>query len=179
MDYENIMSFNDKFSITFIGMPGTGKSFTSKILSEKYNIPVIELDTIIENNYKMPLQDIINKYGEKEFKTIEKNAILNVKPEVLQGENLFCKNKLIGPTFLIVKSLSIFLSLSKDSRLSSLQITDCSDLNNCAFSTETSIKLKVSPGFACPNFQNAEDGTVYGLIKPPMLGPSLTSIIGV
>ena len=56
---------------------------------------------------------------------------------------------------------------------------DCSDLNNCAFSTETSTKLKVSPGLAWPNFQNAEDGTVYGLIKPPMLGPSLTSIIGV
>ena len=37
----------------------------------------------------------------------------------------------------------------------------------------------MSPGFACPNFQKAADGTVYGTINPPILGPSLTKIIGV
>ena len=37
----------------------------------------------------------------------------------------------------------------------------------------------MSPGLACPSFQNADEGTVYGFIKPPILGPSFTSIIGV
>ena len=57
-------------------------------------------------------------------------------------------------------SFLIDLFLFKDSRLSSLQIIDCSALNDYAFSTETIKKLKVSPGLACPNFQNADDGTV-------------------
>ena len=117
MDYENIMNFNNKCSITFIGMPGTGKSFTSKILSEKYNIPVIELDTIIENNYKMPLQDIINKYGEKEFKTIEKNAILNIKfnkPVLISpgGSIIYCEQ---GMNHLVNnKNLIIYLKTDYD-----------------------------------------------------------------
>ena len=65
-------------SITFIGMPGAGKSYTSKILSSYYNIPCIELDENIEKEYNLTLPEIIKKYGENKFKEIETQAILNI-----------------------------------------------------------------------------------------------------
>ena len=48
---DSISNFiKEKKCITFIGMPGTGKSFTSDFFSKKYNIPMIELDAVIEKN---------------------------------------------------------------------------------------------------------------------------------
>ena len=43
-------NINNNKSITLIGMPGAGKSYTSSYLSKKYNIPLIELDKYIEKN---------------------------------------------------------------------------------------------------------------------------------
>lgn len=73
-------------SITFIGMPGAGKSYTSSYLSKKYNIPLIELDEYIEKKYNNTLPKIIKTYGEDEFKNIECNAILDIefdKPKII------------------------------------------------------------------------------------------------
>ena len=82
-----------------------------------YNL-IDELDTDKDENKKYKIKQIFNMVKCKQPESInksskkqkpiecmracynEKNAIVNVKPEVLQGENLFCKNKLIGPTFL-------------------------------------------------------------------------------
>lgn len=83
----NILNFiNNNKSVTFIGMPGTGKSYTTDYISNKYNIPKIELDDTIEKKYNNTLPKIIHKYGEKEFKNIECNAILDIdfnKPKLI------------------------------------------------------------------------------------------------
>ena len=65
-------------SITFIGMPGAGKSYISNILSNHFNLPLTDLDSNIEKKYNLPLPQIIDKYGEKKFKEIEKQSILDI-----------------------------------------------------------------------------------------------------
>ena len=50
---------------------------------------------------------------------------------------------------------------------------------SCASPTVTARKRKTLPGRACPSFQNAALGTVKGLMKPPVLGPSLMRMMGV
>tara|TARA_A100001015_G_scaffold124949_1_gene138473 strand:+ start:2802 stop:3284 length:483 start_codon:yes stop_codon:yes gene_type:complete len=83
----DILNFiNNNKSVTFIGMPGTGKTYTTDYISNKYNIPKIELDENIEKKYNNTLSKIINIYGEKEFKNIEYNAILDInfdKPKLI------------------------------------------------------------------------------------------------
>ena len=79
-------SINNNKSITLIGMPGAGKSYTSSYLSKKYNIPLIELDNYIEKKYNNTLPEIIKIYGEEEFKNIECNAMLDInfdKPKII------------------------------------------------------------------------------------------------
>lgn len=90
---ENI---SNKKSITFIGMPGAGKSFTGNIVSNKYNIPLVELDKVIENKYNKTLPELIKIYGESEFKNIENNAILDIgfntqKIISTGGSVIYCK----------------------------------------------------------------------------------------
>ena len=92
----NILNFiNNNKSVTFIGMPGTGKTYTTDYISNKYNIPKIELDDTIEKKYNNTLPKIIHKYGEKEFKNIECKAILDIdfnKPKLIStgGSVIYC-----------------------------------------------------------------------------------------
>ena len=94
---DTILNFiNNNKSVTFIGMPGTGKTYTTDYISNKYNIPKIELDENIEKKYNNTLPKIINKYGEKEFKNIECNAILDIdfdKPKLIStgGSVIYCE----------------------------------------------------------------------------------------
>lgn len=93
---ETILNFiNQNKTITFIGMPGAGKSFTSNFFSNKYNIPVLELDMIIEKKYNKTLPEIIQIYGENELKNIESNTVLDIT---------FNKTKMISPGGSIIYS---------------------------------------------------------------------------
>ena len=67
-------------SITFIGMPGTGKSVTSfDIHSKNNNFKLIELDELIsEMNQDDDLFTLLQKYGEDGFKKLEEEAILSI-----------------------------------------------------------------------------------------------------
>ena len=72
-------------SIVFIGMPGTGKSTVSKIIS-KFGFDMVELDEYIETKHQMTLFQLIEKYGDEGFKKIEEDAIMSVnfdKPKVI------------------------------------------------------------------------------------------------
>ena len=86
----------EKKSITFIGMPGTGKSFISNFFSKKYNISMIELDAVIEKKYNNTLPEIIKIYGEEEFKNIESKTILDITfdtPKMISpgGSVIYCE----------------------------------------------------------------------------------------
>lgn len=62
--------------IALIGMMGSGKSTISKILSEKLNFQLYELDEIFEKQQKMKITDFFKKFSENEFRKIE-TEILN------------------------------------------------------------------------------------------------------
>lgn len=74
----NLVSRKQKRSFTFIGMPGSGKSTISKLLSTKLNIKLLELDDHIENEHNMTLFELIEKYGEEGFKLIEEQGMMSI-----------------------------------------------------------------------------------------------------
>jgi len=63
-------------NITLIGMPGAGKSYIGEKLANKLGYALVELDKILEKEYGLPLQQAVEKMGEKHFlKTQEEDAI--------------------------------------------------------------------------------------------------------
>ena len=63
-------------NIILIGMPGSGKSTVSALLSEMTGKKMVEADTEIENDADMSIQEIFQKEGETGFRDRE-NRILN------------------------------------------------------------------------------------------------------
>lgn len=65
-------------NITFIGMPGAGKSTLAKYIQDNYNYKLIELDNYIEKKNNATLFELIKKYGDEGFKIIEETACLSI-----------------------------------------------------------------------------------------------------
>lgn len=65
-------------NIYLIGMPGSGKTTVGKKLAEKLGFNFIDLDAEIEKNALMFIDDIFEKYGEKTFRDLETEALINV-----------------------------------------------------------------------------------------------------
>ena len=70
-------------TITFIGMPASGKSCMGRALSRKLGMKLVDADRIIERENGMKLQEIIDSKGMEAFKKIEENTLLS-----LSGDNL-------------------------------------------------------------------------------------------
>ncbi len=64
-------------NITLIGMPGAGKSFVGKRLAEKLYFEFLDLDKILEKKYNLPLPEIVEKYGEKDFLDKESSVVID------------------------------------------------------------------------------------------------------
>lgn len=70
-------------NIVLIGMRGSGKSTIGKRLAEKLQKTFIETDTVIEIKQKLPIRQIVKKFGWKHFRDIESD----VAREVARFEN--------------------------------------------------------------------------------------------
>jgi shikimate kinase len=73
-------------NIILIGMRGSGKTEIGKFITEKIKFGFIETDKLIESNCKMPIQEIVAKFGWDYFREKEKqaiNAIGNVNHKVI------------------------------------------------------------------------------------------------
>lgn len=69
-------------TITLTGMMGSGKTSVAKLLAEKLNCGLLEIDSLIEKNEGRTISEIFAQSGEKYFRDIEKNVIYSsVKPE--------------------------------------------------------------------------------------------------
>lgn len=66
---------NDKQSIVLIGMPSSGKTTIGRILSEKCGKQLADTDEYIVRKIGMPISDFFAKYGEAEFRKIEKETV--------------------------------------------------------------------------------------------------------
>ena len=57
------MSLVNMFNISFIGMPGCGKSTLGNAISKELNLSFVDTDLLIEKKFKMTLEDGKNKFG--------------------------------------------------------------------------------------------------------------------
>ena len=69
--------------ITFIGMPGSGKSCMGRAMAGKLKMKLIDSDKLIEKRYGKKLQELIDELGVEEFRRIEEEALLSIT-----GDNL-------------------------------------------------------------------------------------------
>ena len=65
----------DKLNITLVGMPGSGKSTVGKLLAERLGRKFVDTDEIIEAENGMSCSELIEKYGEAEFRRRETEAV--------------------------------------------------------------------------------------------------------
>ncbi|WP_449399407.1 shikimate kinase [Chryseobacterium wanjuense] len=61
--------------ISLVGYMGSGKSHISKILSEKLNFKLIDLDKEISRRNKLTIPEIFEKKGEISFRKLEREAL--------------------------------------------------------------------------------------------------------
>lgn len=69
--------------ISLIGYMGSGKSHISKILSEKINFKLFDLDKEISTKYKASISEIFQNKGEIFFRKLEKETL----EEILEKED--------------------------------------------------------------------------------------------
>ena len=77
----DLISLNNKMTITLIGMPGVGKSCMGKILAKKLHMKFIDGDKLIIDITGKKIQEIIDLYGIEEFKRIERNVLLSINED--------------------------------------------------------------------------------------------------
>lgn len=67
--------------IYLIGLPGCGKSTLGKQLTQKLNIPFIDLDAEIEKSERMTVQEIFKLRGEPTFRKVESQLLKRLSSE--------------------------------------------------------------------------------------------------
>lgn len=86
-DMEKYLSAIDKFkkskkkNIYIIGFMGVGKTNFGNILSKKLKLPFFDMDKLLEDVFKMSVEDYFSKFGEEAFRR-EEAALLAILSEV-------------------------------------------------------------------------------------------------
>jgi len=70
--------FLSKLNIVLIGMPMSGKTFFSRLISKRYAKENIDLDTLITEIYNDSINNIFKKHGEPKFRELETNSIIKL-----------------------------------------------------------------------------------------------------
>ncbi|NRT11156.1 shikimate kinase [Flavobacterium sp. 14A] len=74
--------------IVLLGYMGCGKSTIAKSLSQKKQIPFVDLDEYIENKAKLSVKDIFEQLGEIKFRRMEHESLVELlqsKEELIIG----------------------------------------------------------------------------------------------
>ncbi len=61
-----------------IGYMGSGKTTMGRIMAKNLGFEFVDLDVFIESRYRLTIQQIFQKYGEDEFRRIEKECLHEV-----------------------------------------------------------------------------------------------------
>ncbi len=69
---------NKKSNIVLIGMAGAGKSTVGKELAHMSNLGFVDVDTLIEEDRKTPLQNLLNDLGAQGFRNVEEKMLLSL-----------------------------------------------------------------------------------------------------
>ncbi len=76
---------NSKTNIVLIGMAGSGKSTVGRELARVLSLVFVDVDTLIEENRQVPLQELLDGLGVQGFRKVEELILLsiNVKRHVI------------------------------------------------------------------------------------------------
>ena len=67
-----------KTNIVLIGMAGVGKSVIGRELAKRLKHTFLDIDELIEQNTKLKLQQIIDRFGNDRFTEIEEETVLQL-----------------------------------------------------------------------------------------------------
>ena len=67
---------NSNKNLVFLGMMGSGKSYIGKLVSNKLNIPFIDIDNLIEEHTGMTVSEIFETNGENYFRNLEEKITI-------------------------------------------------------------------------------------------------------
>ena len=67
---------NSNKNLVFLGMMGSGKSSIGSLVSQKLNLPFIDIDSLIIKNTGMSISEIFSKKGEEYFRKLEERVTL-------------------------------------------------------------------------------------------------------
>lgn len=73
------------FNFVLIGMPMSGKTRYSKLLSSKYNKNCVDIDSLITKTFSMSIPRIFEEEGEEAFRIIESEVIMNISKSLSQA----------------------------------------------------------------------------------------------
>lgn len=103
-------------TIVLTGMMGSGKTTIGKLLAEKLNLPVFDIDTIIEQQENLSIPEIFSSKGESYFRKVERNIIKNTFQNsdmiISLGGGAFENNEI--RQFLLKNSTIIYLKTSPE-----------------------------------------------------------------
>ena len=89
---------NSNKNLVFLGMMGSGKSSIGNLVSEKLNLPFIDIDGLIVENTGMSVSEIFDKKGEDYFRNLEEKITLQclkkIKNVVSLGGGGFINDKI-------------------------------------------------------------------------------------
>lgn len=123
-------------SIILCGFMGAGKTSVGKKLSKKLGMKFYDLDRFIEQEYGMPVSEIFARYGEAEFREIEKHAVEKTAAmeacviacgggTLMNEENVICFHRAGGRIVFLDTPLSVIkLRLENDTKRPLLQRPD-------------------------------------------------------
>ncbi|MEA3468056.1 MAG: shikimate kinase [Thermodesulfobacteriota bacterium] len=69
---------NNKSNIVLIGMAGAGKSTVGKGLARLSHLGFVDVDTLIEEDQKTLLQNLLNDLGAQGFRNLEEKVLLSL-----------------------------------------------------------------------------------------------------
>lgn len=64
-----------KRNIVLVGFMGTGKTTVGRLLAEQTGMPLIDMDTLIEERAGKTISDIFAEEGESHFRTLERELV--------------------------------------------------------------------------------------------------------
>jgi shikimate kinase len=76
---------NLKKTVALVGMMGAGKTSIGKRLATRLDVPFADADHEIEAAADMTVAEIFAKYGEPEFRRLERNVIARHRRRRLYG----------------------------------------------------------------------------------------------
>jgi shikimate kinase len=71
--------------ISFIGLPGSGKSTVGRQLARRLDLPFVDSDTAIEQRIGCSIREYFEREGEESFRDAEEAAIADITRDMRQG----------------------------------------------------------------------------------------------